>query len=73
MDDIKMVRRCKDPLKNRKTFLTNYIQEKTFLPARPSFFIHLNIFLDYTSLCLEAYIRVLGFSIVCTFEKKTYL
>ena len=28
MDDIKMVRRCKDLLKNRKTFLTNYIQEK---------------------------------------------
>ena len=28
MDDFKMVRRCKDLLKNRKTFLTNYIQEK---------------------------------------------
>ena len=28
MDDIKMVHRCKDLLKNRGTFLTKYIQEK---------------------------------------------
>ena len=28
IDDIKMVRRCKDLLQKRKTFLTNYTQEK---------------------------------------------
>ena len=71
IDDTKMVRRCKDLLKNRKTFLANYIQEKkSFLPKCPAFFVHPNIFLDCMSLCPEAYIRILGFSEAYTFKKK---
>ena len=50
MDDIKMVHRCKDllitahPFKNSRTFLTNYIQEKSYLLVCPTFFVHPNIF-----------------------------
>ena len=39
MDDIKMVCRCKDLLKNRKTFLTKYIQEK-IMPTSMSNVLH---------------------------------
>ena len=69
MDDIKMLRRCKDLLKNRKTFLTVY-KKKSYLAACQAFFVHPNIFLDYISLCLEADFRVLGFSEAYTFEKQ---
>ena len=48
--------------KSKKTSITNFTQEKLHLPKCPAFFIHLNIFLDYISLCLEAYIHILGFS-----------
>ena len=37
-------------------------QEKSHLLKCPAFFIHLNIFLDCISLCLETYIHILGFS-----------
>ena len=62
INNIKMFRRCKDLLKNKKTFITNLTQEKSHLRKCPAFFIHLNIFLDHISLCLETYIHILGFS-----------
>ena len=39
MDGIKIVRRCKDQLKNRNTFLTNYIHEKS-IPTSMSSILH---------------------------------
>ena len=62
INNIKMFRWCRDLPKNKKSSITNFTQEKSHLPECPPFFIHLNIFLDYISLCLEAYIHILGFS-----------
>ena len=47
---------------NPTNSITNFTQEKSHLPECPAFFIHLNIFLDYLNLYLEAYIHILGFS-----------
>ncbi len=59
INNIKMFRRCRDLLKNKKTSITNfYNQEKSHRPECLAFFIHLNIFLDF----LVAYINILGFS-----------
>ena len=57
-----MFRKCIDLLKNKKTFITNFTQEKSHLPECPAFFVHLSIFLDCMGLCLVAYVRLLGFS-----------
>ena len=66
---------CRDLLKNKKTSITNFTQEKSHLPKCPAFFIHLNIILDCISLCLETYIHILGFSLAYTLIliKKTDL
>ena len=66
INNIKMFRRSRDLLKNKKAFITNFTQEKSHQPKCPAFFIHLNIFLDYISLCLETYIHILGFSLAYT-------
>ena len=44
------------------TSITKFTQEKSHLSKCPAFFIYLNIFLDYISLCPEAYIHILGIS-----------
>ena len=46
INNIKIFRRCRDLLKNKKTSITNFTQEKSHLPKCPAFFIHFNIFLD---------------------------
>ena len=77
MHDIKMVRRCQDLLmtapsfKNRRTFLTNYIQEK-IIPTSMSSVLRppQHIFPDYIRLFLETSICDLKISEAHTFEKS---
>ena len=64
-----MVRKCKYLLKNKKIFITNYIQEKkSYLPC-PMFFVYPDIFPDYICLYIETSICDLKFSEAHAFKK----
>ena len=49
------------PTQNEEDFYNQLYTRKITSTWISSAFVHPNIFLDYISLCLEAYIRILGF------------